>query len=193
MKVADSFIRPLALFLVLASLAGPVRAQEVSESHLEAARKAIAALQATAPFDNIILGLAQSLKAELYQKNPDMQPLISSVVDDESLKIAARRADLEREAALSYARVFSEEELTAIADFYSSEAGKKLLSDGPIVTRELFKAAEIWEVGIARDLAVEVGKRIAEEEAAWRAANQGTSGPADQGGEEGSGGESAGE
>ena len=74
-----------------------------------------------------------------------MQPLISSVVDEKALAIAARRADLEREAALTYARVFSEEQLNAIADFYSSDAGQKLLSDGPIVTRELFRAAEIWE------------------------------------------------
>ena len=72
-----------------------------------------------------------------------------------------RRTDLEKEAALAYARVFSEEDLNAIAAFYNSEAGKKLLSDGPIVTRELFKAADIWQRGVARDLAQSVGAKLA--------------------------------
>ena len=31
---------------------------------------------------------------------------------------------------------------------------------GPIVARELVKAAEIWQRGVARDLAVEVGKHL---------------------------------
>src|SRR5690606_2151621 len=145
------------------SLHGTANAQEVSDAHLEAARKAISALHATEPFDRIILGLAESLKNQLYQKNPDMQPLISSVVDEKSLEIASRGACLEREAALIYDRTFTEEELNGIAQFYSSEAGKKLLIEGPRVTSELIKAAEIWEVGISRDLAVEVGKRLAEE------------------------------
>ena len=74
--------------------------------------------------------------------------------------MAARRADLEREAALAYARVFPEADLNAIATFYNSEPGKKLLKDGPIVTREVIKAAEIWQRGVARDLAGEVGKQL---------------------------------
>lgn len=49
--------------------------------------------------------------------------------------------------------MFSAEDLTAIATFYTSAAGKKLLQDGPIVTREVAKAADIWQRGIARDLA----------------------------------------
>ena len=42
-----------------------------------------------------------------------------------------RRADLEKEAAIAYAEVFTEEELNAIAAFYNSDTGKKLLSDRP--------------------------------------------------------------
>ena len=57
--------------------------------------------------------------------------------------------------------VFSEQDLTAIADFYNSDTGKKLLADGPLVTRELFKAADIWQRGIARDLPQAVGAKIA--------------------------------
>ncbi len=105
---------------------------------------------------------AAALKQELIQKNPDLQELIIKTVDEETFALVPRRADLEKEAALAYARVFSEEDLNAIATFYNSDAGKKLLSDGPIVTRELFKAADIWQRGVARDLAQSVGTKLAD-------------------------------
>ena len=38
--------------------------------------------------------------------------------------------------------MFTEDQLNAIAAFYNSDAGKKLLSDGPIVTREYFRRPE---------------------------------------------------
>ena len=56
--------------------------------------------------------------------------------------------------------VRSEEAKKVLAEQYvcvyvdvTTDAGKKLLSDGPIITRELYKAADIWQRGIARDLA----------------------------------------
>jgi hypothetical protein len=165
MRFAASLIRPLFLIVLLASFGAvaPLKAQEVADTHLKAARAAIDATGATDEFDNIILQLAAALKAQLYQKNPDMQSVISTIVDETAISLAGRRADLEREAALTYTRVFSEQELNEIAAFYSSPTGKKLMSDGPIVMRELVKAAEIWQVGISRDLAAEVGGKLAAE------------------------------
>jgi hypothetical protein len=149
----------LAAAAVLA-LALPASAQEISETHLKAARAAIGALGATDQFDAILPQAAAALKAELIQKNPDMQQLIVQTVDEKTLSLVSRRADLEKEAATIYARTFSEEELNGIATFYNSGPGKKLLSDGPIVTRELVKAAEIWQRGVARDLAQTVGEEL---------------------------------
>jgi hypothetical protein len=147
----------------LIAAAAPVFAQEnVSESHLKAARAALAAIGATEDFDGILPQAAAALKQELIQRNPDLQEIIIKTVDEETLKLAVRRADLEKEAALAYARVFSEDDLKAIAAFYITETGKKLLSDGPIVTREIFKAAEIWQRGVARDLGTNVGAILAE-------------------------------
>ncbi|PSJ49838.1 DUF2059 domain-containing protein [Kumtagia ephedrae] len=159
-------LNPIRLFalaaassvMILASL--PASAQEVSEEHLKAARAAVAAIKATDPFDAILPEAAAVLKQTLIQKNPDMQEVIIKTIDDKTLALAPRRTDLEKEAALAYARVFSAEELTAIASFYGSPAGQKLLSDGPIVVRELGKAADIWQRGVARDLANEVGKAL---------------------------------
>jgi len=162
MKIVKSSRRLAALAgaLALLTVAQPAFAQEISDSHLAAARTAIAALGATAEFDVILPQAAQALKTELIQKNPDMQADIIEIVDKTALSLAARRGDLEREAGLAYARVFTEQQLNEIATFYQSETGKKLISDGAIVMREVYRAAEIWQNGIARDLAQQVATEL---------------------------------
>ena len=150
-------------FAILAVAAPAFAADEnITDLHLKAARAAVAAIRATEDFDKILPQAAAALKQELIQKNPDLQELIIKTVDEETFALVPRRTDLEKEAALAYARAISEEDLVAIATFYNSNAGKKLLSDGPIVTRELFKAADIWQRGVGRDLAQSVGTKLAE-------------------------------
>ncbi|MGK6314970.1 DUF2059 domain-containing protein [Neorhizobium sp. DT-125] len=128
------------------------RAQEVSDAQLTAAREAIAALNVTDRYDNILPNLSERLKAQFIQASPNFQEQISNVVDEEALALASRRADLEKEAATIYAKSFSVEELKAISTFFNTETGKKLLTNQPLVSRELVKAAEIWANGISRDL-----------------------------------------
>lgn len=165
MSIITGLKRFGAGMIVISSLAAasqPALAQEVSEDHLAAARSAIAALGSTDQFDGIIPGTAEELKISLIRANADLQEIISATVDEEALKIVPRRADLEKEAAQIYAKSFTKEELTAIAEFYSSPTGKKLIENGPLVTREVIKAAEIWSSGVARDLNVNVNKVLEE-------------------------------
>lgn len=165
MRVTGKPLRLAAATLLMATaIVGSGWAQEeISDSHLKAARDVINSINATDEFDGILPAAAAELKVQLYQKNPDLQPMISAIVDETAIGLAGRRADLEREAAHAYAKVFSEAELKEITAFYTSSVGKKLIADGPIVTREIFRAADIWRGGIARDLAAESGKKIAEE------------------------------
>ena len=149
-------VRRLSAFAAVAALvtfAAPTFAQEISESHLKAAREAIAATHATDIYDILLPQAADALKTQLIQKNPDLVDLIGKTVDEKALELAGRRADLEKEAALAYAKVFTEDELKAIAAFYATPAGLKVLSDGPRVTSEVGKAANIWQNGLVRDLA----------------------------------------
>lgn len=145
---------------ILVSAAAPLAAQEFSESHIKAARAAINAVGATEEFDMVLPQAAAALKAEFIQRSPDLVQLISSTVDEKTLALASRRADLEREVASIYARLFTEQELNEITAFYGSPTGKKLLSDGEIVAREVTQAAQIWQRGIARDLAQTVGDHL---------------------------------
>lgn len=156
-------VRISTVAIALAIAASSAHAQEISPSHLKAARAAVDAIESTDVFDNILPAAAQALKRELIQKNPDISTQITQTVDQKTLELASRRADLETEAANAYARALSEEDLNAIAAFYTSPAGKNLLAKGQIVTRETAKAAEIWQNGIARDLAQQVGEALNKE------------------------------
>lgn len=150
-------IAATAAFLAVAQ---PAAAQDIPDSHVAAAHAVIAALGSTDEFDIVLPRAAQILKSELIQKNPDLQAAIIEIVDNVAISLASRRGDLEREAALAYARVFSEQELKDISAFYTSASGKKLRESGPIVIREVYGAADIWQRGIARDLAQQVGQEL---------------------------------
>ncbi|MFC4625181.1 DUF2059 domain-containing protein [Daeguia caeni] len=169
---AKGFRRLIAPITVVALMAGihSASAQDATESQLAAARAAIAAIHATEQFDQILPNAARALKAELIQKDPNLEALITKTVDEKALALAARRADLENEAARVYAKAFTEEELNAITTFYNSPAGKKLIEEAPVITREVLKAAQIWQNGIARDLAEQVGEVLAKQAAAAGAA-----------------------
>ncbi|MCV9960626.1 DUF2059 domain-containing protein [Pararhizobium sp. BT-229] len=153
--------RAAATAIILSAVMVPaLRAQEVTDEQLKAARGAIEAIAATNGFDNILPNLAERLKTTLIQSSPNHEELITKTVDDKALELAARRADLEREAATIYAKTFTVEQLNAITTFYTSDAGKKLLNDGPIASREMMKAADIWAAGVSRDLNAAATKEL---------------------------------
>jgi hypothetical protein len=135
-------------------------AQDVTDAHIAAARSAIDAINATDPYDKILPAAAEQIKARLIANNLDLEDAISQTVDEQALSLVARRGDLEQEAARIYAAAFTEEELKAIAQFYETEVGKKLLQNGPIVSREVNSAAAVWSRGIERDLLENVTKAL---------------------------------
>lgn len=163
MKLANNARRCILALAATALLAAPtpVLAQEISESHLRAARAAITAMRDTEDFDLVLPQAAQALKGDLIQKDPHLASLITSTVDEVTLSFARRRGDLEREVATLYARTLTEEQLLEVAEFFSSETGRKLLDDRAIIARETMQAATIWQRGVLRDLAQEVEARLA--------------------------------
>jgi hypothetical protein len=161
MKFAISGRKAMFAAALLPFLAQGVAAQEIAQSHLDAARVAIKALNATDQFDRILPTAAETLRQELLKKDPNLSEQINTIITDQTIALAGRRSDLESEAARVYARVFSEEELKAISAFYDTPAGQKLMKEAPILVRELVKAANIWQDGIARDLAQNVGAELA--------------------------------
>ena len=70
------------------AFSSPAFSQEITESHLKAARAAVTAIHATDSFDNILPQAAASLEQQLIQKNPDMQELIGKTVSEKALALA---------------------------------------------------------------------------------------------------------
>ena len=66
-----------AALLILSAV--PASAQEISPSHLAAARQAVDAIDTTEQFDQILLNAATQIKAELIVNNPNLQSEISTI------------------------------------------------------------------------------------------------------------------
>ncbi|MEO0496694.1 MAG: DUF2059 domain-containing protein [Pseudomonadota bacterium] len=146
-----------AAFLVFAT---PSVAQEISDSHLSVARATVKASGATSRFDLILPQLLQDVKTRFISNRPDLEAEITDVANEEAIAIAPRRADLEREVATIFARVFTEAELVELEAFYSTDTGKKLLAETDVISRQIVAASRVWANGIGRDLEINVTKTM---------------------------------
>ena len=133
--------RAAALAIVMSgAVSVSAQAQEIPEAHMAAARDAIASLNVTDRFDNILPNMAEALKGQFIQSSPNFQEQINAIVDQEALALAPRRADLEKEAATIYAKSFSVDELKTISTFFTTEAGKttvRKVADGTVEMVEI--------------------------------------------------------
>jgi len=151
----------LALSLTaLTSMGQIASAQEISESHMQAAKKAISSTKSTVKLNEILPETARRLAEQMIGSRPDIANEIADIVNEAAIELAPRRGDLEKEVAKIYARIFSESELSEIAAFFATTAGDKFLTELPLVVREVERASRIWGTGIARDLAEKVDEKM---------------------------------
>ncbi|WP_075996673.1 DUF2059 domain-containing protein [Salaquimonas pukyongi] len=161
MNITRSALSLIVTLFVWASLGtAAVHAQDASASHLAAAKRAIVATRSTNRLDAILPQMAQQAKAELIRNRPDKEAEITALVDEAAISLAGRRGDLEGEIVQIFSRIFSEDELNAIADFYETDAGKKFLSETPVMLREIDRASRVWTNGVQRDLATAVREKM---------------------------------
>ena len=142
----------LSAFLVAAALSTPVAAQEVSQSHLEAAMVAVQSAGAARGFDSVLPALAERVKSRLIRIRPDLHELISTVVENVALTLTPRRVDLDRAVATVWARSFTEDELVTIAEFYKSQTGQKFADIGPRVIQDSLRSVESWSTRVGEEL-----------------------------------------
>lgn len=142
----------LAAFLVAAALGAPAGAQEISQSHLEAALAAVQSAGAARGFDSVLPALAERVKSRLIRVRPDLHREISTVVENVALSLAGRRSDLNDAVARVWAKSFTEDELVTIAEFYKSPTGQKFADIGPTVIQDSLKSVEAWSTRIGEEL-----------------------------------------
>jgi len=162
MSAKKLFLVSVSAVLIILTHAGVSLAQEPTQSHIDAAKRTIAETGSTNRLDNILPQIAQNAKSQLIRTQPDKEGIITDIVDTETLGVAARRGDLEVEVVRIFTRVFTEQELNTIGDFFSTEAGKKFLTQSPIVVQEIDRASRVWSNGVARDLNVNIQARMKE-------------------------------
>jgi hypothetical protein len=138
--------------LLAAGLAAPGVAQEISESHLAAARAAVTSARTAEGFDNVLPVIADQVQNSLIRQRPDLHAEISDAVNAVAINLAVRRADLDNDVARVWARAFTEEELATITAFYRSPAGQKLAEVGPKVLEETLGVLQGWGDRIGEEL-----------------------------------------
>jgi hypothetical protein len=137
---------------VAVALAGSVRAEEITEAHLQAALNAVKAAKTSKGFDNLLPLLSQQTQNKLIRLRPDQHQLIAQVVDAEALELVARRADLDNDIARIWAKYFTQDELVQIAAFYSSPTGSKLADIGPQVVGETLQSVKGWSDRVGEEM-----------------------------------------
>ena len=143
----------LAAAIVAGGLTMPMAsAQELTDSHIAAARRAVLAAGALQSFDEILPILAEQTKTIFIQSDPSVTPVIEEVTSEVALNLADRRPDLNKVVYEVWARRLSEEELTQIGDFYESPIGKKLTELGPQLTALSIGAAQQWQDEISIEM-----------------------------------------
>ena len=153
MPILRPFHRVTFIGMALAMfIAAPVAAQEITASHMEAALDALHSAGAARGFDSVLPAVSDRTKNMLIRMRPDLHSQISDTVDTVALALVARRTDLDNDVARIWAKNFTEEELTAVAEFFKSPAGVKYADTGPDVISESLQVVQGWSERLAEEM-----------------------------------------
>jgi hypothetical protein len=141
-----------ALVVTATVLAAPGRADEITPERMAAALEAVHSAKASKGFDNVLPMVTEKVQDQIIRLRPDLYKQITDTVQQQALKLIARRADLDNDVARIWANAFSEEELNAITAFYKSPAGLKFVDIGPKVIGESLQAVKRWSDRIGEEL-----------------------------------------
>lgn len=154
MKRIVSFLA--AAVFALALQAGAAFAQdEISDSHLEAAREVLAASGVARNFDAVVPGITEAMRRQLVTQ-PALSEDIAEVLEELKPELELQRRSMVTRAATALARQLTEEELTEIAAFFNSPAGKRYVETQPIVLEDTLRAMDEWTDEVAEYMQIRV-------------------------------------
>lgn len=154
---------------------------ELPPERMALAMKLVELSGTTRIFDTILPDIAEESKTNFIRANPQMQLGIIAVVDRVALTLVSRRPELNQYLAKVWASGFSDEEMQAMVEFFSTDTGKKFSFALPKVLAVQTAAAQEW----GKSVAAELNQKVQEELRAAMAAEQEAlqsdiAGPADQ-------------
>jgi hypothetical protein len=141
--------------LAFAPASAPAHAEDaqISPSHLAAALAAAKATGAMGGFDAALALITETVENDLIRQRPDAFREIKAAAEDQIVKLVPRRIDLDNDVARVWAKLYSEDELKAIAAFFNSDAGKKYRDSGTKAVSDTYGALNAWSNRVGSELA----------------------------------------
>ena len=152
MSISRILLGVAALVVAATISSAPIRADEITPSHMAAALETVHSAKASKGFDNVLPLLSEKVQNQIIRLRPDLYKQITDVVQQQALKLVARRADLDNDVARIWAGAFTEEELKSITAFYKSPAGLKFVDVGPKVIGDSLQAVKGWSDRVGEEL-----------------------------------------
>ena len=133
---------------------------EIAPERLALGMKIVELSGTTRIFDEVLPTIAEDSKKRFINANPQMQLGIISIVDKVAVEMVKRRPELDQYLARVWASGFSDEEMQAIIDFYSSDAGKKFSQALPKILAVQTAAAQQWGKSVGEELNLKVQEEL---------------------------------
>lgn len=143
-KVLQRAARLAAIAVALVAANPDAHAQQPSAASMLIAKQLISVTGATTLFNPLIAGVVEQAKLLYLQQNPGLAKDLNEIAAKMRKDLQPRFSEVTNEIAKLYATHFTEQELKAILAFYRSPAGKKMLTQQPIVVDASMKFAQNW-------------------------------------------------
>ena len=143
-KALQRAARPAAIAVALVAATPAAYAQQPSAASMLVAKQLISVTGATTLFNPLIAGVVEQAKLLYLQQNPGLAKDLNEIAAKMRKDLQPRFSEVTNEIAKLYATHFTEQELKAILAFYRSPAGKKMLTQQPIVVDASMKFAQNW-------------------------------------------------
>jgi hypothetical protein len=152
MKSVRAVLGTIAIVLATSFATLPAKAQEISDSHLQAALRAFQLSQSGEGFDEVLPNIADQVMSLLISQRPDLYREIETAVNQAAVDLVVRRADLNNDIARLWAQLFTEEELNVIIAFYSTSAGQKLAVSGSDLLDDTVASVQNWSERLGEEM-----------------------------------------
>jgi hypothetical protein len=155
MQATNRAVRLATVAIALAVSSPAAYAQQPTAAAIASGKELVAITGTTTLFDPLVAGVIEQAKLLYLQQNPGLSKDLNEIADKLRSEMAPRLSELSNEVAKLYATNFTDQELKTIIAFYQSPAGKKLLTQQPIIVDSSMKFAQTWANGLSDEV---VGK-----------------------------------
>ncbi|MES1180206.1 MAG: DUF2059 domain-containing protein [Hyphomicrobium sp.] len=135
-------------------------AQAPDPARLAAAKDMMEASRVDKQFEQVIPLLLDRLKDGFRNLAPDKRGVIDGVFEQMQSKFISRRAELLDEIAVVYAQKLEAAEMKAVAEFYRSPVGSRLIEAQPQIMQESIMAGQRWGQRIGREIEEEARREL---------------------------------